>query len=155
MPTEIERKFLVNRTLWAMVQPDESATVRQGYLHSDNVKTIRVRTMGNKGFITIKGKTTGISRAEYEYGIPFDEATLMLDSFAGNIIEKTRHYVQHEGKTWEVDEFGGDNAGLWVAEIELTSEDDVFAKPTWAGEEVTHDYRYSNSSLAKNPFMNW
>jgi CYTH domain-containing protein len=155
MAIETERKFLVNRTLWAMVQPYESVTVRQGYLHSDDVKTIRIRTMGSKGFITIKGKTAGISRTEYEYAIPFDEAAVMLDRFAGNIVEKTRHYVRHEGKVWEVDEFGGDNTGLWVAEIELSSEDEIFAKPDWITEEVTHDYRYSNSNLAKKPFMMW
>jgi len=155
MAIETERKFLVNRTLWALVQPEKKMTVRQGYLHSDDVKTIRVRTMDNRGFITIKGKTTGISRAEYEYEIPFDEAAVMLDSFAGNIIEKTRHYVIYAGKTWEVDEFGGDNTGLWVAEIELHSEDEVFDKPAWATEEVTYDHRYSNSSLARKPFMTW
>lgn len=155
MAIETERKFLVNRTLWALVQPERKATVRQGYLHSDEQKTIRVRTMGDQGFITIKGKTQGISRAEYEYEIPYNEAAVMLNSFAGNIVEKTRYYITYGGKTWEVDEFGGDNTGLWVAEIELDSEDEVFEKPDWATEEVTYDGRYSNASLARKPFMMW
>jgi adenylate cyclase len=101
MPTEIEHKYLVDESLWKNITPGKSVQVRQAYLLTDPDKTIRVRTKGEKGFITIKGKTTGASRPEFEYEIPLDEANELINRFCSSLIEKTRHYVAHEGKTWK------------------------------------------------------
>ncbi|MNQ93266.1 CYTH domain protein [compost metagenome] len=129
--------------------------IRQGYLQTDPNKTIRVRTKGNQGYLTIKGKAVGASRLEFEYEIPVDEANELLDKFCSNLIDKTRYDVVHEGKTWEVDVFSGLNEGLIVAEIELTSEEETYTLPVWVGENVTSDMRYANSNLAVTPFSNW
>lgn len=155
MPTEIEHKYLVKKELWKLVIPDSSAEVKQGYLLTDPNKTIRVRTKGNKGFITIKGKSIGASRPEFEYEIPLSEAIELINGFSSNIIEKTRHYVTFENKLWEVDEFKGLNEGLIVAEIELTDENEKYSTPDWVGENVTEDQRYANSNLSIKPFTTW
>ncbi len=151
---EIERKFLLCGTQWK--KEAKSTRMRQGYLNDDKERTVRVRIVGNKGFLTIKGKNNGAVRTEFEYEIPFQDADRMLDELALKpLIEKTRHVVQHAGHTWEIDEFEGDNLGLIVAEIELTSESEVFDKPDWIGKEVTGDTRYYNSSLVKHPYCRW
>ena len=116
---------------------------------------MRVRLAGEQAFLTIKGVSVGASRAEFEYEIPATEAEQLLRLSDGPIIEKIRRVIELEDATWEVDEFLGENAGLVVAEIELQSEDQAFAQPEWLGEEVTHDSRYFNSSLATNPFGRW
>ena len=152
MPTEIERKFLVTGTAWRT--PDGQRLV-QGYLNRDKARTVRVRVAGPLGFLTIKGVTTGATRAEFEYPIPLDEAEALLALCDGPLIEKIRHRVAVGGLLWEVDEFLGDNAGLVVAEVELTHEDQVFERPPWVGEEVTADSRYFNSALASHPFSRW
>lgn len=152
MGIEIERKFLVAGTTWR-----HGAGVRfsQGYLNRDKERTVRVRLAGEKAFLTVKGLSIGASRAEFEYEIPVSDAEQLLKLSDGPVIEKIRRVIQLENVTWEVDEFLGENAGLVVAEIELQSEDQAFAKPEWIGEEVTSDARYFNSSLATQPFSSW
>jgi CYTH domain-containing protein len=155
MPTEIEHKYLVNHALWKQIVPDESKAVKQGYLSSSAVSSVRVRVLGDQGFVTIKGKSTNASRLEYEYEIPLAHAEEMLATFCSQDITKTRHYVQHGAHTWEVDEFHGPNAGLIVAEIELSSVDEQYELPEWIGENVTTDKRYSNANLVLRPFTTW
>lgn len=155
MPTEIEHKYLVHAERWKDVVPERSEQVTQAYLHSEPGKTIRVRTMGDKGFITIKGKTVNASRPEFEYEIPLDDANELIRNFTTNLIEKIRHFVMHENMLWEVDEFKGLNAGLWIAEIELSHETETYALPDWVKENVTGEKKYSNSKLAEKPFCKW
>jgi adenylate cyclase len=155
MPVEIERKFLVTGSWQEIAKNCKGLDVRQGYLCKDSNCTTRIRTMNNTGILTIKGKGTGISRPEFEYEVPLAEANELLMMCSGSIVEKTRYFVPVGGKTWELDVFKGDNEGLVVAEIELGSEDETFELPAWAGEEVTHDKRYGNSSLSQNPYKNW
>ena len=129
---------------------------RQGYLISNKQQTVRVRIGGEKAFLTIKGKTHGISRMEYEYPIPVADATVMLAELCAQpIIEKKRYTINYQGFVWEVDEFFGENEGLLVAEIELEAEGQAFAKPSWVGAEVSSDRRYGNASLVKKPFSTW
>ena len=155
MATEIERKFLVRNEGW---RSHVSAGIfyRQGYMASTTTCSMRVRCGGGQGFINLKSATLGITRKEYDYPIPEQDANEMLDLFCeGPLIEKTRYLVEHVGHVWEVDVFTGDNEGLVVAEIELDAADESFVLPTWAGEEVSHDPRYYNVCLVKNPFKNW
>lgn len=152
MATEIERKFLVTGTAWRQPNP---VRFSQGYLNRDRERTVRVRLAGERAFLTIKGPTKGISRAEFEYAIPVADAEQLLGLCQGPIIEKARHVVVHNGTTWEVDEFFGENAGLVVAEVELDHEHQSFERPSWLGQEVTNDTRYFNSNLASNPFGTW
>lgn len=154
MPVEIERKFLVTSEAWR--KGAQGTRYVQGYLQNTETCVVRARIAGDKAFLTIKGKARGISRAEYEYAIPVADADAMLKDLAtGGLVEKVRHLVKHGEHTWEVDEFSGDNAGLVVAEIELTREDEAFARPDWLGDDVTDDPRYLNASLAKRPFKAW
>lgn len=155
MGLEIERKFLVNQTKWQELVKPAGSILRQGYLLTDPNKTIRVRIKDEAGFLTIKGKTVGASRPEYEYQIPKQDAEELLNNFASAVISKVRYEIEVGGKTWEVDEFSGDNEGLLLAEIELESEADTFELPEWAAEEVTHEKRYYNSQLSLYPFKNW
>jgi CYTH domain-containing protein len=130
--------------------------MRQGYLVADAVRTVRVRIEGERAVITIKGKSTGASRGEWEYEIPVADATELLDGLCEQPqVEKIRHRIEHAGHTWEVDEFLGLNAGLVVAEIELDAEDEAFDKPDWIGQEVTGEKRYYNSSLIRHPYSQW
>jgi adenylate cyclase len=155
MPLEIERKFLVDKTLWEKLKKPEGNFFRQGYLHSDQTKTIRVRVTDTTGFLTIKGPTQGATRQEFEYEIPKAEAEELLDSFAEAGLTKIRYEIPFKGKTWEVDEFLAENQGLLVAEIELESETEPFDLPEWVTAEVTGDRKYYNSQLSENPFKNW
>jgi adenylate cyclase len=154
MGTEIERKYLLRNDLW---REGASGTMyRQGYLNSVKERTVRIRTVGDKAFLTIKGITVGATRAEYEYPIPTDDCNAMLDALAEKpLIEKKRYKIKHGGLIWEIDEFFGDNKGLIVAEVELQSESQSFSKPDWVGEEVSGDPRYFNSNLIKHPFTKW
>lgn len=155
MATEIERKFLVLDDSWR-AEATRSVRMRQGYLSGGGQSSIRVRVQGDEAFLNIKSATLGVRRLEYEYPIPLRDAEEMLDRLcAGPLIEKTRYDVPRAGHVWEIDVFEGDNAGLVVAEIELDGEDDFFEKPAWAGAEVSHDPRYYNVSLVKNPYKNW
>ncbi len=155
MPVEIERKFLVDRELWNQEAPEGHTHIRQGYLLSQPGKSVRVRVAGSQGFITIKGKGQGLSRPEYEYEIPLEEAQELIDHFADHVVEKVRHYVHYRDKVWEVDQFEGENAGLMVAEIELSSEGETFEKPAWVDKEVTHDPKYLNAQLSQKPYNQW
>jgi adenylate cyclase len=152
MGVEIERKFLVKKDLWQSLVKPEGTHYRQGYLMNARDRVVRVRIAGDHGFITIKGAAEGISRLEYEYEIPKLDAEEMLERFQPEGTEKIRYRIpEGSGLTWEVDEFLGANEGLLVAEIELESENQLFSIPEWLDQEVTHDERYSNSSLALNP----
>ena len=153
MAAEIERKFLVADDSWR----DGSTGVRiaQGYLSQDPDRTVRVRLAGENAWITIKGRTEGITRAEFEYGIPPEDARALLGLCLPSVIDKTRYKVRHGGHMWEIDVFHGENGGLIVAEVELSEEGESPEMPGWVGEEVSSDVRYFNSALARNPFMHW
>jgi len=151
---EIERKFLLAGAGWRAL--GEPVLLRQGYLSADPRRTVRVRIEGAHAMLTIKGKTEGAARGEWEYPIPVDEAAELLDRLCERpLIEKYRRRIAFGGHVWEVDEFLGENAGLAVAEIELASEDAAFDKPDWVGQEVTGQARYYNSSLIRFPYSRW
>jgi CYTH domain-containing protein len=154
MATEIERKYLVNKALW---RPNGTGTLyRQGYLSAVKERVVRVRIAGREGFLTVKGLVTGISRLEFEYPIPLDDATMMLDELCERpLVEKTRHRENFGGRIWEIDVFHGDNDGLIVAEVEISSVDERIEVPRWIGEEVSSDSRYFNNNLVANPYKNW
>lgn len=156
---EIEHKYLVDRSSWNPSLSERSSRILQGYLVRGSGKTVRVRIKesetGTSGYLTLKGPSNGAARAEFEYPIPAEDARAMLDLFCGNVIEKTRYEVLFEGKRWEVDVFEGANAGLIVAEIELSSPDETYVKPGWITENVTDDPAYSNAALSERPFSSW
>jgi adenylate cyclase len=152
MAVEIERKFLVVGDGWRAASP---VFYSQGYLNRDKARTVRVRVAGEEAFLTIKGVSVGASRAEFEYPIPPWDARELLRLCEQPLIEKNRRKILHQGFVWEVDEFLGENRGLVVAEIELPTEDTVFTRPDWVGEEVTNDARYFNSNLSHTPFASW
>lgn len=154
MPTEIERKFLVKSDQWRSFST--GTVYRQGYLSTNKNRSVRVRIVGNQGYLTIKGSTKGFSRTEYEYLIPAEEAQEMLDNLCDPpLIEKTRYLIEYAGLTWEVDEFSGENQGLIVAEVELTDENQIIELPDWIGKEVSDDPRYYNVNLAQHPISQW
>ncbi|NJR64687.1 MAG: CYTH domain-containing protein [Leptolyngbyaceae cyanobacterium CRU_2_3] len=154
MAIEIERKFLVTGDDWRTLAI--GTVYRQGYIVSGNGRTVRVRIAGDQGYLTIKGSAIGISRSEYEYAIPVSDAAEMLDALCDRPqIEKTRYKIPYDGLIWEVDEFSGENQGLILAEVELSSPDQPVSIPAWIGQEVSHDIRYFNSNLAKLPFSSW
>ena len=153
MALEIERKFKVKEGGW---RNEQKTKYRQGYLNSYKERTVRVRTMDDKGYLTVKGVSRGAVRVEYEYEIPEVEAEAMLDDLCEKpLIEKIRCKIEHKGLVWEVDEFLGENSGLIVVEVELESEDQKFVKPEWVGEEVTGDPRYFNANLIHHPYSKW
>jgi adenylate cyclase len=155
MAIEIEHKFLLANSEWRK-HIVRSVKYRQGYLSSQATSSIRIRISDKHAWLNIKSATIGTHRHEYEYEIPLLDANEIINSLCRKpIIEKTRHFVIHDGNTWEIDEFDGDNQGLIVAEIELTEIDAAFSKPDWLGEEVTHDLRYYNNNLANHPYLNW
>jgi CYTH domain-containing protein len=154
MGVEIERKYLVQGTAWK--EGAKGVHYRQGYLSSHRERTVRIRTAGDKGYLTIKGVATGAARPEYEYEIPYGEAVEMLQNLCEKpVIEKIRYKISYGGLLWEVDEFGGENQGLVVAEVELSDEGQSVPLPPWAGPEVTSDTRYYNANLFKNPYSKW
>lgn len=155
MAQEIERKFLVCGDFKA--HSHHKMAIKQGYLSSNAERTVRVRIKGDKGYITIKGKTngSGLSRYEWEKEINLNVAEELLLLCEPGIIDKTRYLVKSGEHTFEVDEFYGENRGLIVAEIELNDENESFIRPDWLGEEVTGDKKYYNALLAKNPFTKW
>jgi adenylate cyclase len=153
MGTEIERKFLVRDP--SVVAGSAGTRFRQGYLSRDPERTVRVRRAGDRAWLTIKGRSRGASRDEFEYEIPPQDAEQLLALCPNPLIEKTRHLVDVDGATWEVDVFEGDNAGLVIAEIELGAVDAPVTIPDWAGPEVTEDPRYYNANLAARPFGTW
>jgi adenylate cyclase len=155
MGQEIERKYLVDRTKWQLIDKPEGQLYRQGYLLTDPNKTIRVRQTTDKAFLTIKGLSIGATLPEYEYEIPVGEAKELLDKFSISELSKIRYKILLDNRIWEVDEFLGDNLGLIVAEIELTSEDESFSIPEWVENEVTGQEKYFNSNLTIDPCKNW
>ena len=154
MAIEIERKYLVVGEDWR--QLGTGSEFRQGYLSTVKERTVRVRVIGTRGFLAVKGITTGATRTEYEYEIPVNDARVMLaDLCEQPIIEKNRYVIPWAGVTWEVDEFLGANAGLIVAEVELDTADSKIDLPEWIGEDVTDDPRYFNSNLVAHPYSTW
>ena len=154
MAVEIERKFLLDTIPQSEIS--KSKIVKQGYMFNNERQVVRVRSMDQDYFLTIKSSTKGLSRLEFEYAISEEDARDMFQHLCGsNVIEKTRHYIEHKNHLWEVDEFHGKNQGLIVAEIELESEDETFQRPDWVGDEVSHDPRYYNMNLITNPYENW
>lgn len=154
MGTEIERKFLVHGDAWKSL--GAGTRMRQGYLSTDPERVVRVRVEGDVATLTIKGRSVGATRGEWEYAIPLAEAEELLTMLCLRpLVEKIRYRVEYEGMLWEVDQFLDDNDGLVVAEIELTTEDQVFVKPQWVGDEVTDDARYYNANLLRHPFSAW
>ncbi len=156
MAFEIERKFLVKTDDYKSIAY-KKFDISQGFISTDKNAVVRIRITDDKAFITIKGKSnkSGTTRYEWEKEIPLDDAKqLMLLSKTSPIV-KTRYLVKIKIHTFEVDVFFGDNAGLVIAEIELTDEHEIFIKPDWLGEEVTGKLKYYNVMLAKNPFKNW
>ncbi len=156
MPIEIERKFLVISDAWRP-QVERSVEMRQGYLsRTEGRASVRVRLEGDTANLNIKAAVVGTARAEYEYQIPVDEAREMLATLCVGRVEKTRHYVDAgNGRSWEIDVFSGDNAGLVVAEIELGSENEAFEKPQWLGRELSAEPRWYNHALALRPYTQW
>jgi adenylate cyclase len=155
MALEIERKFLVNGEFRSEVA--EAVHIIQGYISTLPGRTVRIRIRGERGFITIKGKadSSGIVRYEWEKEIPLSEAKELLLLCEPVVIEKTRHIIKAGKHLFEVDEFHDENEGLIIAEIELSSADEQFRKPSWLGKEVTFEAKYYNSSLSRKPFKNW
>ncbi len=161
MGIEIERKFLVTREGWR-AEAHKVVPMAQGYLNDLAMveggmqkASVRVRIEDDHAFLNLKSRERGHTRQEFNYPIPVDEARELLALSVGGLIDKRRHYVQHAGHLWEVDEFLGDNAGLVVAEIELESADESFEMPPWAGRQVTDSLRYYNLALASRPYSQW
>jgi adenylate cyclase len=147
---EIERKFLVKESIQPVLEKLEPKSIRQGYIMDSQAgKTVRVRTKGGKGFLTIKGPTKGITRSEFEYEIPIEDARALLDEFCERTLSKDRYAVEVGGKTWDVDVFHEKLEGLIVAEIELHHEKELFEHPDWLDKEVSDDSRYYNVNLIK------
>lgn len=156
MGVEIERKFLIKNDSWKNdPKLSKGQVIKQGYISLHPNRTVRARVKGEKAFLTIKGKAQGLSRLEFEYEVPQEDALAMIKLCEDPVIEKTRYEIQKGEVIWEIDVFEGDNAGLEVAEVELKQEDQVVELPDWVGEEVSGDTRYINASLVQNPFKNW
>ncbi|HSG10722.1 MAG TPA: CYTH domain-containing protein [Gammaproteobacteria bacterium] len=153
MPLEIERKYTVINDAWRSQAIGNHCV--QGYLSLDPERTVRVRRVADQAWLTIKGRSRGMVRSEYEYPIPPEHAGELLGMCLQPLIEKTRYRVAHAGLTWEVDVFSGDNAGLVIAEIELESVSQIPELPAWVGDEVTDDVRYYNASLVRHPYRQW
>lgn len=161
MGIEIERKFLVTSDAWRAAA-HKVVPMAQGYLNDlamveggAQKASVRIRIEGDDAYLNMKSREPGHTRQEFNYSIPVDEARSLLALCVGGLIDKRRHYVNHEGHLWEVDEFLGDNAGLVVAEIELQHSDETFALPQWAGAQVTDALRYYNLALASRPYSQW
>jgi len=155
MATEIEHKFTLKNENWRQLVTKSERLV-QGYLAGNERSSVRIRIVGDKANLNIKSATLGVFRQEYEYDIPLADGEKILEDLCEKpVIDKVRHYVEYSGKTWEIDEFSGENKGLIVAEIELDAENEAFAIPDWADQDVSGDPRYYNVSLVKHPFKNW
>lgn len=154
MNKEIERKFLVDKTILQQIK--NGSNIIQAYIPTINGITARVRIMSNEAFLTLKGKRCGITRSEFEYKISIDEAKEMISSLCYKFfIHKTRYKLGYSDQNWEIDIFHDDNDGLIIAEVELTNETEVIKYPEWVTQEITEDERYYNSNLLKNPYKNW
>lgn len=155
MPTEIERKFLLANDDWRK-NADAGIHIIQAYMGSNEKSSVRIRIHGDSANLNVKSKTLGIERSEYEYAIPYAEAEEMLEHLCYKpFIDKTRYLVMHEDHEWEIDVFRGENKGLVVAEIELSSTTEHFSLPDWAGKEVSDDPKYYNICLVTHPYKSW
>jgi len=155
MGVEIERKYLVKSDAWRELA-DAGTEYLQGYLIGARQASVRVRIEGDQAFLNIKSMTLDISRLEFQYPIPLADAREMLAQLCAKpLVEKTRYRVPHANHVWEVDVFAGVNQGLIVAEVELAAEDESLELPSWIGEEVSHDARYYNVNLARQPYTTW
>ncbi|MCH9672619.1 MAG: CYTH domain-containing protein [Gammaproteobacteria bacterium] len=155
MAIEIERKFLTASDDW-LAEADEGVVMRQGYIHNSQGVTVRARIAGDAAWLTVKGPTEGIARAEFEYSIPVGDAQRMLDSMCdGPLIEKRRYRIARAPHVWEIDVFAGENEGLTLAEIELADAEEPYDRPQWLGLEVSDDERYFNAYLVNHPFRSW
>lgn len=154
MGIEIERKFLLKSDRWRLL--GDRIFYQQGYLLINKSRTVRIRTIEEKGFVTLKGAATGYSRSEFEYEIPIEDAKLILNTLCEKpLIEKYRTKIVINEITWEVDEFVGENDGLVIAEVELKDENQIIVLPDWIGEEVSGNHIYNNSYLVKHPYKTW
>ena len=153
MAIEIERKFLVHGEGWRCGAA--GTDYQQGYLAIEPQCSVRVRLSGDGAWLTIKGASAGLTRPEFEYLIPLEDAKALLELCLPGVISKTRYVLTHGEHRWEIDEFHGDNDGLLLAEIELAREDETFDKPDWLGEEVSNDPRYYNAALSAHPYCQW
>jgi len=154
MGLEIEKKFLIKNDNWKQFVSEEKE-ITQGYLNANPNRTVRVRITGKQGFLTIKSKSKGSVRSEFEYEIPIEDATELIELCEKPILSKTRFIVKFENHKWEIDVFEKENKGLVVAEIELSKEDEFFLTPDWIGKEVTEETKYYNSQLIENPYSEW
>jgi adenylate cyclase len=154
MAIEIERKFLLKQSIPSSIK-EMGIFYMQGYLNETPERTLRIRTAGEKAYLTIKGKMEGLTRLEFEYEIPLNDAKQLLLLCIHPPIEKTRYKIKQGSHTWEVDVFHGENEGLVLAEIELQSESEKFEIPDWIGDEVTSDFRFYNSYLSAHPYKTW
>ena len=154
MAYEIERKFLVTDPSWR-AEVFDSVLMFQGYIHSDPQNAVRIRTAGERAWLTVKSALTHLKRAEYEYEVPLADAIEMLNLCPRPPLEKVRHSLTHAGRHWVIDEYRGENSGLVVTEIELDSEDEDFERPAWVGEEVSEDPRYLSVCLYERPYNSW
>ena len=154
MAVEIERRFLVTKDIRGLCR--NGLSIVQGYLPSDDGKTVRVRVAGQDATLTVKGPRRGLCREEIEHPLPLDLALgLLRHRCRDGLIEKTRYLVHHHGFRWEIDVFGGENAGLVIAEVELSHPRQLVPLPDWVGAEVTHRAAYSNSALSRSPISRW
>lgn len=155
MPTEIERKFLVNSDNWRG-SVSKQKTITQGYLANTDRGSIRIRVTDDSASLNIKSMTLGVRRSEYDYPVPLTEAREILDTLCMQpLIEKTRYYIEQENHTWEIDVFTGANSGLVVAEIELSDTEEEFSRPDWLGPEISDEPRYYNVCLVEKPYSSW
>ena len=155
MALEIERKYLVKNDSWREAVESQQH-VMQGYVAARANATVRVRVKGERAYLTVKGPSAGIGRSEYEYEIPVADGEAMLRELSATpLVEKTRYGVRCGEHLWDLDVFEGANAGLVMAEVELSREDETFVLPAWAGEEVSGDPRYYNANLARRPYRGW
>jgi len=154
MGLEIEKKFLIKNDNWKQFVSEEKE-ITQGYLNANPNRTVRVRIAGKRGFLTIKSKSKGSVRSEFEYEIPIEDATELIELCEKPILSKTRFIVKFENHKWEIDVFEKENKGLVVAEIELSKEDEFFLTPDWIGKEVTEETKYYNLQLIENPYSEW
>lgn len=159
MGVEIERKFLVDveqLQAYTRAHPTMSSSIVQGYIKREGTSQVRIRVRDQKACITLKGSGDSLARPEWEYDIPVQDALEMLDVLCKPPhIQKVRHYIKYKGHLWEVDEFLGDNLGLWVAEVELQAEDEDVVLPPFVTEEITSQELYGNVNLSLNPYCSW
>lgn len=154
MTIEIERRFLLKNDSWRALA-GEPEIMRQGYLSVEKERTIRVRIIGNRAWLTLKGYISDVARSEFEYEIPLPHAEAMMQTMCPFKLEKRRYKINYQGFLFEIDEYFGENAPLIVAELELPDEDAAFAKPEWLGEEITCNGKFTNAHLSKHPYSEW